>query len=484
MERSTVIYGAPGCGKSTAVIEAMKERIRRGVEPQRIGLISFTRAAAQELAKRAGAHTGNAATLHSYAFRLLNLSREQVVDKEKLRELANITKVEVTGASVYDEEQAGRGDHYLSILQYARATRQDENAVFKYRAQDGTLPEFKYFVDHYRRWKEANGYVDFDDMLEQAIGTTSLDLDVLFLDEAQDFSPLQWELIYSWIEGVAEVVVALDDDQAVHEWAGASPEHTFDFERRHGSERIVLDQSHRLPKVLRDNAVRFIHGAIRNRVDKKYEPVNQGGTLMRHGGLRSVRVPSPTEDTLILVRNHKLREEVEEWLLEYGVPYITDSGMPGPFQSRLAGAIQAWRKAQENVANIDMPALNEKQWRDLRTMALPSIKEAVKREEIEPLISKHWSRVLRAPKRIIQALCKVEKRYGNPTPQTSVHISTIHGSKGREADRVVLYNAATERTARNATAHPEGEARVWYVGLTRARKTLDIVRGENPFRGV
>ena len=484
MNKSTVVYGAPGCGKSTYLIGQMKRRIERGVAPASIGLVSFTRAAARELAKRAGVTSGNAATLHSYAFRLLGLNRDQVVDRPKLRQFSKIVKVETTGASVYDEELQGRGDRYMSLIQWARARRSDPVEAFNLLADDGTLTEFVYYAEHYARWKSANGYYDFDDMIDQAKGTTSLDFDVLFLDEAQDFSRAQWELIESWLPGVGEVVIALDDDQAIHEWAGALAGKAFEFEQEHDSERVVLERSHRLPRVMRDFAVDFARANIRNRVDKEYRPVREGGEILRHGNLRSVPTPQPQTETLILFRNHSLREEIESWLQDHAVPYLTDSGKPGPLQSRAVGAVNAWRKAAENVAAIGMPALNDRQWRDLRTCALPSVRRHIEREDLEAVIDRHWSLVIRMPQPMVQYLRRLERFYGTPSPVTQVRLSTIHGSKGREADRVILYNSMSERTARAASQNADAESRVMYVGLTRARHRLDIVRGDNPFEGV
>jgi hypothetical protein len=56
-----------------------------------------------------------------------------------------------------------------------------------------------------------------------------------------------------------------------------------------------------------------------------------------------------------------------------------------------------------------------------------------------------------------------------------VRLSTIHGSKGGEADHVVLLTDMAKRTHEEAEQNPEDEARVWYVATTRARQTLSVV---------
>ena len=57
-----------------------------------------------------------------------------------------------------------------------------------------------------------------------------------------------------------------------------------------------------------------------------------------------------------------------------------------------------------------------------------------------------------------------------------IRLSTIHGSKGGEADEVVLLTDMATRTHREALLDPDSESRVWYVAATRARQTLTVVR--------
>jgi superfamily I DNA/RNA helicase len=56
-----------------------------------------------------------------------------------------------------------------------------------------------------------------------------------------------------------------------------------------------------------------------------------------------------------------------------------------------------------------------------------------------------------------------------------IRLSTIHGMKGGEAQRVVLLTDMAARTHEEARRWPEDESRVWYVAATRAREELHIV---------
>lgn len=59
----------------------------------------------------------------------------------------------------------------------------------------------------------------------------------------------------------------------------------------------------------------------------------------------------------------------------------------------------------------------------------------------------------------------------------NVKLSTIHGAKGMEAERVILYTGMTERVFDGMARNPDAEHRVFYVGVTRAKHTLDVVHG-------
>jgi superfamily I DNA/RNA helicase len=72
---------------------------------------------------------------------------------------------------------------------------------------------------------------------------------------------------------------------------------------------------------------------------------------------------------------------------------------------------------------------------------------------------------------MLRALRKGEKISKEPR----VRLSTIHGSKGGESDHVVLLTDMAKRTYQEFEQQPEDEARVWYVGATRAKKQLSVV---------
>ena len=61
----------------------------------------------------------------------------------------------------------------------------------------------------------------------------------------------------------------------------------------------------------------------------------------------------------------------------------------------------------------------------------------------------------------------------------TIELSTIHGAKGGEADNVVLLLDLSRKSEEALINNPDDEHRVFYVGATRAKKELWLVRSES-----
>lgn len=484
MKKSTVIYGPPGTGKSTEIIRRMKEALKAGTPADRIGLCSFTRAAAAELAVRAGVKAGaNISTLHSYAFRLLGLTREQVVGKALLAEFSRMSGIVTTGANIYEQEELGPGDYYLAMYGYMRSVMCDPSSAYRVGSKEGTYEEFLYFIEAYDKWKAANGFVDFPDMLTNALDAPVPQLDILFLDEAQDFAPAQWKLIEAWLPYIDEVVLALDDDQTLYRFTGADPEGGPRFEQENGSDRVVLKQSYRVPSVIHTMACEYIK-RVSSRVEKEYLPLAEGGTIQRYGSIDTIPPPDHKENTLILYRNHSLSEPVREWLMERGIPFVVDNGKPGPLNDYLAEVINLWCAAQKDYQAMGQPFLKPMQVVRIKKAIKPQYLHRLNSEGIDSLMGIQWQALFRMPMKTFDYYNRIFRRFGTLAAPTKIHLSSIHGAKGREADRVVLLNDMSVKTAASYAHDPDPEIRAFYVGMTRAKHRLDIVYGDNPVTGI
>src|SRR6266849_5521374 len=72
-----LVLAGPGTGKTTAIVETVVDRVRRGADPERVLVLTFSRKAAQELRERITLRLDRttteplALTFHSYAYALV-----------------------------------------------------------------------------------------------------------------------------------------------------------------------------------------------------------------------------------------------------------------------------------------------------------------------------------------------------------------------------------------------------------------------------
>ena len=165
-------------------------------------------------------------TLHSLAFTRLGLSKSQVMQDEHYEDIGRKLGIEVT---VYSDGQEKTGfvdsnSEYFNLINAARikelSVEQEYNtAMYSDNLDKRLLPILQEEVSNY---KKAFELVDFTDMKENFIVSGLCPkLDVAFIDEAQDLSPIQWKMCKEIIKNSKYVILAGDDDQAIYGWGGA-----------------------------------------------------------------------------------------------------------------------------------------------------------------------------------------------------------------------------------------------------------------------
>ncbi|TXG97706.1 MAG: ATP-dependent helicase [Nevskiaceae bacterium] len=476
MEYAEEIYGPPGCGKTTYQMNVITNLIAEGFHPDRIAFLSHTRAAAGEALSRLNmTRSDKVSTIHSLAYRMLGMGSTSLVNHTRLQEFSAKIGVPIKNGSIDSDEGIEIGDEYLGIMNKARNSCRHPDDEYQESSRPGSLPQFQAFVKGFAEWKKANGYVDFTDMLERFLlwaehnKLPRFEADGLIIDEAQDLSVLQWRVIDILCSQVRRVYISGDDDQAIYVWGGADPKGMVRFGEKYGAQRRVLSQSYRVPKAVQAVALDIIH-RVGHRVDKEYAPRAENGIVNRYGYIDSLTV-AHGEDALFLCRTGAQKKEVEKWLLAEGVPYLMEGGKPGLYQTKAANAIRAFKKLQrgDSISATEMQHLEaaiQRQHRDL-----------VVARQFEDLLKKDFWKVIDIPSWHMDFY-----RQNDVDVAPTIRVSSIHGAKGREAERVVLHTGMTDRVADGMERDPDAEHRVFYVGSTRAKHQLDIVDGNSGYQ--
>lgn len=481
MNKRYVIYGPPGTGKSTEIISRVKNYIQESqVSSDRIGLCAYTRAASKVLSDRCELTSRWIGTIHSLAFKLNGCIYEQTINYKKIKEFENLSGIRFTGGNPDEaDRELSDGDYYLALLGLHKSLmNKDYLDTYDNSHRPGTRDEFKYFIDAYLLWKKQTGYIDFNDMLLMALEIeNTLPVEILFIDEAQDLSPLQWKLINKWAETIPIIHIAGDDDQAIYEWAGADPKGMINFEIEHKAERTILSQSHRVPKAIHEKAHEIISN-IEDRVTKEYKPRSNEGFIEYYSSFEMLHDIEHGEDILILYRNHSLRKDIEEYFISRGIPYLVDNGKPGLCDGWYWNLISLFYKVKRlGLDNYNLTAKDKKILKQGIHEEYVPLLETLK---IEDIFKEDWENVLDIREDIISYYTQLQEIDTNFDIKPTIHLSTIHGSKGREAKRVILLNGMGIISAQNLEdGEISGEARVFYVAVTRAQERLDIIESDN-----
>jgi len=304
---------------------------------------------------------------------------------------------------------------------------------------------------------------------------------VLIVDEAQDLSPLQWDMVHKIANVAEEVYIAGDDDQAIFRWAGADIDHLIELP----GNRRILNKSWRCPGVIQRLASE-VAARISKRVAKEWEPRDVLGQLEWATGLEHIDMSSGT--WLLLARNGYLLDDYVQHCLQQG--YVFDSANGSPIRGAAFSAIKTWEElragkevAAKYVKHVyDHMSIRKgvmygfkKQMDDQPDNRMLDMKSLV--NDFGLCTDKIWHEALDKllPVEVeyfIAALKRGEKLLREPR----IKISTIHSVKGGEAENVVLQVDMAERTWREFQSSPDDEHRVWYVAITRAKERLFVLQ--------
>ncbi len=484
------ILGPPGTGKTTRLINYVKTFVKLGTPIDKIGYFAFTTKAANEAVDRMldsspklqKKHLKHFRTLHSLAFTQLGIKKAQVMQDEHYEDIGRKLGIEVT---VYSngEEKTGFVDsdsEYFNIINAARIKNvsiQEEYNTDMY-SEDIDKHQLQILKDEVDNYKQAYGLVDFTDMIERFnLSELCPKYDVVFVDEAQDLSPIQWKMYDILKKNSKHVILAGDDDQAIYGWAGADVKRFQD----EPAKDIILPQSYRVPDTIQKIADQILDRIPDNRrIKKQWAPRPESGTVNHITSIEDA--PLHKGDWLILARTNDKLIKLKPLLKDMAI-YFEIKGRKS-YKTRLYTAIKNYTR----WTNGDKLSLSE--CKDLLEFLEEDIN--ITEERMYDLFewgyskTSQWYEVFKTDPEeslYIREMLRLKEELSKPA---RVKLSTIHAAKGGEATNVliILDNTKKIRDAvdKSDDKHDE-EHRVWYVGVTRTKQNLYIMTAKQEDKG-
>jgi DNA helicase-2/ATP-dependent DNA helicase PcrA len=486
------ILGPPGTGKTTKLLKYVKTFLKLGTPIDKIGYFAFTKKAAGEAVDRMlDYHTAfekkdlkHFRTLHSLAFTQLGLKKSNVMQDEHYQDIGRKLGIEVT---VYSngEEKTGFVDsdsEYFNIINAARIkniTIEEEYNTDMY-SEDIDKHLLQILKDEVDNYKESFGLVDFTDMIEKFnVAELCPKYDVIFVDEAQDLSPIQWKMYDILKKNSKHVILAGDDDQAIYGWAGADVQRFQD----EPAKNIVLPQSYRVPQQVQFVADQILSRIPDNRrIKKLWAPRPESGTVEHITAIEDA--PLHDGDWLVLSRTNDKLNKLKPILKDMAI-YFEIKGRKS-YKTRLYTTVKHYTRWQQG----DLLSLSEV--KDVLEQAgqspdpFPTEERMYDLTEFDFYKEHDWYEVFTQDYEeclYIREMLRSEEQLSKPA---RVRLSTIHAAKGGEATNVLLILDNTKKI-RDAIDKSEDkndeEHRVWYVGVTRAKQNLYIMTAKQEDKG-
>lgn len=506
--RIGVVAGA-GTGKTAVLTERCRRLIDAGTDPRRILVCTFTEKAAGELKARLGESAAVIGTLHSFCARVLRVMGDEIGFASDFTIYDDTDRVAVL-------EDAARD---LGVNKGKPATLLKDDKIRRL------------FEDRMR----AACAVTYDQLEALTVKALSSRLPEVFrfehvlVDECQDLNPVQSRIL-KWLDPVNLFMVG-DPRQSIYSFRGATPALFESYIEHEAVERIDLTTNYRSQAAIVELA-NFVMGrmpALSSGAPWERSSVAILGSAHSEGVTLAGEVLNHTQnnglehgDIAVLGRTWRCVRFAAAALREVGIPFRFYGNSDDPWEQPEGRTIARWLLMQDSPHDDNLAALVARQlfpgmemgtqreaaglerrslWRHLCGLGIlppggafvptETGSEANKQPTCMDLVETLAKYNLEVPQRIADDLRSHRRKtlrafrywwfYGRQTTDrvsadpTRVHLMTIHAAKGLEFEAVVMPWANYGVYPYFSSKDPE-DRRVFYVGMTRARRYLTFTR--------
>ena len=263
-----LVLAVPGAGKTTMLLERIKN-LSQITNPKKILTLTFSRTQALDMKNRYRSDNTNIMTIHAFCYLIIRNYLKKFHKELRLLEATDSYNKYDLVRRIYQEinnKKISREDllTFFTETSFMKNAMLDESYLKKVR-----IKNIERVYQKYESFKKANNYIDFDDM--QTLALKLLDenpkllksihrkYEYFQLDEGQDTSHLQFEILNKIVGLNNNLMVVADDDQSIYSFRAANPEYLLNFKNYYPKANlIIMNENHRSSKNITRIAGEFI----------------------------------------------------------------------------------------------------------------------------------------------------------------------------------------------------------------------------------
>ncbi len=383
-----LVLAGPGSGKTFVVTQRIKYLIEQHhVKPEDILVITFTKAAAEEMQERfAKLSAGKCnpvyfGTFHSVFFQILRhtyrfTAQNIIRENDKYRLLSQI--IRELPDEILGQAQLDYSTETLQNLLSEISTVKN-NGVTPQEVRSATVPQavFERIFQMYKQEMNRNKLIDFDDMVllcrnllaerPDTLKVWQQRFQYILVDEFQDICPLQYEVVRMLAKPQDNLFIVGDDDQSIYGFRGSKPEIMLNFTKEYPkAEQVLLDVNYRSRQGIVDTAARLIaHNKMR--FDKAVRAQNKQNDGVKIYSFQSkskqaesiallikqyIALPDTKySDIAILYRTNNHTIYTADRLMREGIPFTMKEKPKNIYESPVAKDIIAYMRYALYEAN-------------------------------------------------------------------------------------------------------------------------------------
>ena len=264
----SLVLAVPGAGKTTMLLERINN-LSKSIPQNKILTLTFSRTQAIDMKNRFGSDDTNIITIHAFCYLIIRNYLKKFHRELRLLESTDAYNKYDLVRRIYQDinnKKVSREDilTFFTETSYMKNAMLDESYLQKVR-----IKNIEKVYEVYENFKKSNNYIDFDDM--QTIALRLLDenpkllksiqnkYQYFQLDEGQDTSLLQFEILNRIVSLNNNLMVVADDDQSIYSFRAANPDYLLNFKNYYpGAEIFIMNENHRSSKNIARLAGEFI----------------------------------------------------------------------------------------------------------------------------------------------------------------------------------------------------------------------------------